>query len=170
MFKVFLPVQGSLLPSCSSVISQPYLPARSLCQVCQGAPVHLQPQLRLLLHCPFVPRGPMQPQINPFFSLISLLNWPHLFSNNPTGTIPLPAALPSHVQPQLSVFPSKSANSSFFSPAGSEPHPRAAWCLFPSTCTPDSTRSFLHPTFPLSGSTSLSLHLNQLESLLSVLY
>lgn len=134
---MLLPVQGSELPSCSSLFSQSSLPATSLGQVPLGA------RARALSALPICAPALMQPHINSFSPLISLLNWPHLFSSIPHSEL----LSPFLVQPQLSAFPSKSASSSFSSPAGSEPCPRAAWCLFPPpTCAPDSTRQLPAPT------------------------
>lgn len=155
---MLFPVQGSLLPSCPSLIfSQSYLQARSLCQVPLGAPVHLQPQLRLFLHCPFVPPALMQPQINPFFSLISLLPplAPSLFQHPHWYHYQLLS--PFLVQSQLSAFPSKPASSSFFLPCWVRALSQS--CLVsvpfhpPALLIPPGI--FLHPLLPPSGSTSL---------------
>lgn len=149
---MLLPVQGSLLPSCPSLIfSQSYLQARSLCQVPLGAPVHLQPQLRPFLHCPCVPPALMQPQINPFFSLIPLLHWPHLFSSTLTGTISLLAALPIPCPATAFCLSLKICQQLPFSPLlGQSPVPELPGvCTPPPTCTPDSTR---HPPAPTLSS------------------
>lgn len=152
-----------------ALLSQSHLPGRSLCQVPVGAPAASAQALSALPVCAPCSYAATD---KPLFSLISRLNWPHVFSSVPTGTTSLPAALLIPCPATAFCLSFKICQQLLFLPCWVRALSQS--CLVsvplqpPALLVPPDI--FLHPAFPLSGSNSLPLHLNQLESLLSVLY
>lgn len=159
---MLLPVQGSELPSCSSLFSQSSLPATSLGQVPLGARARALSALPICAPCSYAATHKL---LFPLDFIAQLA--PSVFQH-PS----FPAALPIPCPATAFCLSLEICQQLLFLPCWLRALSQS--CLVPVPLPPRvlliPPGSSLHPPFPLSGSTSLPLHLNQLQSSLSVLY